>query len=791
MKHWKLFKEIRSRSQGELNGELTNIGGTCGMEGGYNGLQSSVTDSLSSLSKNKLSKSTLALTGFDESDYNQPLRVTSCVNSPHYNNRQYFHENFDTTSYLPKILEKRPKYSSLMNLIRHKSKKSTNNCSVQNDNRPRAITTIDHKLSSTQLDKQSNFDLTKTSMKVTTLCNNNNSYYSKGLSKSKSNARECIPTDFSLKQQQEILIKRLCQIEAQTEYLSGTLICEVIGISGSTASLSRDVFKISLKYGSPNLSSVYELQTNDEPPDIKPLFTSTIPLNQKTGFDDKWTVTGRLSSSSFSIATSALSSYSSKSPTHLQTYCLDDRDLKFPAQKWDHTKHIFNPTIGDVLTIKAVMLKRFGKPEVFIQQACDIVNLLTYKGHHISVGLKHFTDLQFHFILKWCPLADKKDDRMFIRFILNDQEISESSSKDECHRIRRLNTDSFSHKADHRYNNQHHLSNLLRTEACSSDFIVPQDDPDSSDLENKGSITILTVRSNRANPSRRYVPNKYVPKISKWISLPDLEITHEASDSEINSTRMMIIFTFLKRYSKKENRTKDRSQEGSLIDNNFVPVKIGLLQTSRPPELASKSTNGQLSDKINKLKDKVDAKRRIHGDQSGLLKDLDKALTNLITQLEKNSNQFTELLTTEQPQSYTSLSASPKKADFSGTFEENTDKQNTLKSLWESLAYLDEIEKSNTEDIEDQETSSISSSLHSLGINEDTGINNHKNDQDIRTTGWKQFDLALIWHLNYTLLLLDRVYPDHLFVNSSISVSEATDLHISQNTIDNMYILDH
>ncbi|CAH8290049.1 unnamed protein product [Heterobilharzia americana] len=563
MKHWKLFKEIRSRSQGELYGELTNIGGTCGMEGGYNGLQSSVTDSLSSLSKNKLSKSTLALTGFDESDYNQPLRVTSCVNSPHYNNRQYFHENFDTTSYLPKILEKRPKYSSLMNLIRHKSKKSTNNCSVQNDNRPRAITTIDHKLSSTQLDKQSNFDLTKTSMKVTTLCNNNNSYYSKGLSKSKSNARECIPTDFSLKQQQEILIKRLCQIEAQTEYLSGTLICEVIGISGSTASLSRDVFKISLKYGSPNLSSVYELQTNDEPPDIKPLFTSTIPLNQKTGFDDKWTVTGRLSSSSFSIATSALSSYSSKSPTHLQTYCLDDRDLKFPAQKWDHTKHIFNPTIGDVLTIKAVMLKRFGKPEVFIQQACDIVNLLTYKGHHISVGLKHFTDLQFHFILKWCPLADTKDDRMLfynlsaaqlatfmdehkqkessIRFILNDQEISESSSKDECHRIRRLNTDSFSHKADHRYNNQHHLSNLLRTEACSSDFIVPQDDPDSSDLENKGSITILTVRSNRANPSRRYVPNKYVPKISKWISLPDLEITHEASDSEIKSHVVKVI----------------------------------------------------------------------------------------------------------------------------------------------------------------------------------------------------------------------------------------------------------
>ncbi|VDP97762.1 unnamed protein product [Trichobilharzia regenti] len=374
MKHWKLYKENT-----------------------YGCQHSSGTDSLTSLSKNKLSKSTLALTGCNEFDYAQPPRINGNLNSTHFHHQQNSNSHYDTSNYLPTILEKRPKYSSLMNLIRHKSKKATNNSNInpfQNDSRPRAVTTIDPRYSVLQSNKPSNSDLSKTPQMSTSLySNNNNNHHSKGLSRLKSNARDVMSIDSSLKQQQEVLIKRLCQIEAQTEYLSGTLICEVIGISGSLSSLSRDIFKISLKYGSPDLSSVYELQCNDNTPDIRPLYTSTIPLSQKSGSNDKWTITGRLSSTSFSNSSSALSPYLNNSSANLQTTYSDDTDLKFPAQKWDHTKHIFSPT--------AVMTRRFGKPEVLVRQACDILNLLTFKGHHISVGLKHFTDLQFHFILKW------------------------------------------------------------------------------------------------------------------------------------------------------------------------------------------------------------------------------------------------------------------------------------------------------------------------------------------------------------------------------------------------------
>ncbi|VDO79846.1 unnamed protein product [Schistosoma mattheei] len=318
------------------------------------------------LSKNKLSKSTLALTGFNGSDHIQPSTTSVNTTNPYQNHSHHNNNSIcDTTNYLPTIIEKRPKYSSLLNLIRHKSKKTTNNYLLQNENRPRAATTaspvtttaVDQKHSFLHLNRPSNLDLTTTHIPLkksaTLLVHNNNSHYNKGLSKSRSSARDLVTNDASFKQQQEVLLKRLCQIEAQTEYLSGTLICEVIGVSGSVSSLSKDVFRISLKYDTPVLSSVYELKSDKELPDVEPLYTSTVPLNQKGGSNDKWTITGRLfSSSSFSPSSSAPISNSSKSSAHFQATYLNDVNLKFPEQKWDQTKHIFSPTIGDVLTIK-------------------------------------------------------------------------------------------------------------------------------------------------------------------------------------------------------------------------------------------------------------------------------------------------------------------------------------------------------------------------------------------------------------------------------------------------------
>ncbi|VDO58399.1 unnamed protein product [Schistosoma margrebowiei] len=714
MKHWKLYREIRARSQGELYCDQVNSGSSGSGKSGEESIQlsqcSTNMNNSSLLSKNKLSKSTLALTGFNGLDHVQPS--TNIVNTTNpYQNHSHHNNNSicDTTNYLPTIIEKRPKYSSLLNLIRHKSKKTTNNYLLQNENRPRAATTaspvtttaIDQKHSFLQLNRQSNLDLTATHIPLkksaTLLVHNNNSHYNKGLSKSRSSARDLVTNDASFKQQQEVLLKRLCQIEAQTEYLSGTLICEVIGVSGSVSSLSKDVFKISLKYDTPVLSSIYELKSDKELPDVESLYTSTVPLNQKGGSNDKWTITGRLSSSSsFSSSSSAPISNSSKSSAHFQATYLNDVNLKFPEQKWDQTKHIFSPTIGDVLTIKVDFMRRFGKPETLIQQACDILKLITFKGHHISVGLKNFTDLQFHFILKWCPLADTKDDRMLfynlstiqlnnfldeqrqrtssVKMILNEGEINDySSPKMDYSNIKRYHTNLISSEFDNRYNepqqlrhhyhHHHHqqLTNLIKTETCSSEFIIPQDNSDSSDLENKGSVTILTVRSNRRTPSRYGEQNKCHSKLPKWISLPDLE-THELSEPELMSPEIRIItvrthhnhenrshqnnyvdiadtniinttnshnnyydnmdnHTYISESSTQEiELAQERQIEQPVPINDRTSMKINTLQTAELRLLIPKPTNNELFEHLSKLKDKVDIKIRIHDDPTGLLK---------------------------------------------------------------------------------------------------------------------------------------------------------------------------
>lgn len=119
--------------------------------------------------------------------------------------------------------------------------------------------------------------------------------------------------------------------------------------------------------------------------------------------------------------------------------------------------------------------------------------------------------------------------------------------------------------------------------------------------------------------------------------------------------------------------------------------------------------------------------------------------------------------------------------------EKNIDEKNTLKSLWESLAFLDEPEKSFDGYIENGSTSSISGSSHSVRVFEKTNICTCDSDQIIKTTGWTQLDLALIWHLNYTIRLLDKVYPDHLYVSSSQTLlsAQSSVSDVSDKTINN------
>ncbi|VDQ02819.1 unnamed protein product [Trichobilharzia regenti] len=255
-------------------------------------------------------------------------------------------------------------------------------------------------------------------------------------------------------------------------------------------------------------------------------------------------------------------------------------------------------------------------------------------------------------------MDEQKQKASSIRFLLDDEESSEPSIKDDYHRVKRSHTDSFSHESQHRqYNNdQQHITNLVRTEACSSDFIVPQDDPDSSDLENKGSITILTVRSNRITPSRRCNSSRYPSNISKWISLPDLEITRETSESEIKSSEVKVItvrtqpadtgirndrqingtdtlvnntvvnnnpstVTNIREKQKQQQQINEAQiDEESIASDEYLPDSMNITRTSPISMSASKPTDSQLFIDLNKLKDKIDTKMKIHYDQPELLK---------------------------------------------------------------------------------------------------------------------------------------------------------------------------
>lgn len=211
-------------------------------------------------------------------------------------------------------LENSPKYSSLLNLFRHKSKRS--------ESKPNLHRNPESKISQSFLNKQSLLDLYKGLSNKSNMVGRNSK----------------LSTDNQIldQKQQSNLLRSLCQIEAQTEYLSGTLICEVLGFTGFVKLLPKDSpIRIIFKYGSPELENIYQFV--DGHFELMKLHKSDIPMKQLSNLDDKWLTNGRL-------VTTLLKSFNFTPVGH--------DDLKFADQRWDQTQHIFSPTIGGVLTIK-------------------------------------------------------------------------------------------------------------------------------------------------------------------------------------------------------------------------------------------------------------------------------------------------------------------------------------------------------------------------------------------------------------------------------------------------------
>lgn len=145
----------------------------------------------------------------------------------------------------------------------------------------------------------------------------------------------------SLKQQEEFIKKQMCDIEAQIECLSGTMKCEVIGVSGSNYRPSKDEFRVSLRQGTPTLHSLYELDGVKN--SLLPLHKTAFTMGYSDITDDKWRLHGRVESGS---------NFFWKLESSIESSVGGGQSYKFPKQNWDHPGHIFSPTIHGVFTLK-------------------------------------------------------------------------------------------------------------------------------------------------------------------------------------------------------------------------------------------------------------------------------------------------------------------------------------------------------------------------------------------------------------------------------------------------------
>ncbi|TPP57876.1 hypothetical protein FGIG_08240, partial [Fasciola gigantica] len=199
----------------------------------------------------------------------------------------------------------------------------------------------------------------------------------------------------SLQRQEEFTKKQMCDIEAQIEYLSGTIKCEAIGVSGPNHYLNKDEFRVSLRQGKPVIHSLYELDGVKNA--LLPLHRTAFTMASSVTTIDKWSLHGRVESGS---------NFTLKRGNSVQFNSEGNTTYTFPKQFWDHPGYIFSPTIHGVFTLKVTELKKFGKDEVLLHQAFDFAGLFSSKCYHLSTPLRNHGQVRFNLLLRWCPLAD-------------------------------------------------------------------------------------------------------------------------------------------------------------------------------------------------------------------------------------------------------------------------------------------------------------------------------------------------------------------------------------------------
>ncbi|KAF7233267.1 hypothetical protein EG68_04643 [Paragonimus skrjabini miyazakii] len=552
--------------------------------------------------------------------------------------------------------------------------------------------------------------------------------------------------------QEEYLKMQLCLIEAQMEYLSGTLKCEVIGISGTSLYINRDEFKIGIKHGPPTLPTLYEL--NGTKATLIPINKSTIQLNQKSTEEDKWTTHGRVQASQ---------SISKRNQEHNKLCSSEGRQpYIFPKQIWDHSSHVFSLAIDSVLTLKASELKRFGKDDLLQHQAFDVIGLLKPKAYHLSTPLKHGDRVRFHWLMQWSPLADTDDLSLVyytpsklrqsdsspssfqskrkstsIRFLLNGNELSQADS-------RMIES---SPAADGDRSTYSGRTSCASSSMDSSDNIIP------SKLEKQGhdldripnkprSVTIISVRPRRLSERS----STRTTQLPQWISMPNLEKV-TTQPRQVQETYHKTKFITITDASKRAKPIVEQS--GSDLDlASEVPQPFHVVP--RNVHSGSFCIRQNIQEKLEKIYCKLGLLQNASSICPLLLQQLKTSLNNLSTALE----QVAPKTPTAKSQIHQVISKSAR-CDHPEQTKHRVGKVDTLTALWESFAFL-EYSSPNQQKTRVSPNSSSSSSSSVLPSKSDCSDLICMPTQRL-SSGSVQLDMVLDWHVDYIDRLLNHM----------------------------------
>ncbi|CAH8616955.1 unnamed protein product [Dicrocoelium dendriticum] len=556
---------------------------------------------------------------------------------------------------------------------------------------------------------------------------------------------------------EQFLKHLLCLIEAQTEYLSGTFKCEVIGISGAGQCFNKDEFKVNFVYGPPTLPTLYEI--HDKEVKLLPVRKSSIETENVVHLEDKWIAHGRIH------CTQSVRKNHDRIPL---SACENvPVDYSFPKQIWDNPCNIFSPLIDSVLTLKAVEVKRFGKVEILQHQSYDIISLFRSKYFQLSTPLKHNGQLKFHFLIGWSPLADTNDQnliyysphsrygsassgtsktKLLSSACLNLNDPSPVSLKGDGSQTTDWEPSPVSDRTSVASSNVESSTNMSRTRSC---ILYPAEKKKSSASNN---VTNVSANSGICVKEDSGKTTQW----SRWISTPNL-------GKAVANARLRLNTGCLREIS---IRPRKKTQNGVTIEPSAPQLSTDSLcsfiaetQPAKSDSPSSVSSQREFEDELQFVIDKLQNLLRLNDEMKTVLQPLRCVLLKLQSSIQQP--------TFGKRNSAVAKLSSLRKNGLSSQFVTNSmikskaengkpGKSDTLTDLWESFAFLDCSKPMEEGACNEDSTDAV------FGLQlQSVSLPNVSATQAPLDGSYHQLGSTVLWHLNYVTRLFDRLSQLH------------------------------